>query len=124
MPHSFSHQIPLGGIQSLLLSSFSSSGLSSIARILLSAVFILLVCPLLVAQQTTEAAIDSLYDPVIITDGEGCVTKLNQAAQEIFGSENENTGKHVGEIARDDRISGAVAEALESQRPVAGEGRL
>src|SRR6185369_17284755 len=77
---------------------------------------------LLVAQQTTEAAIDSLYDPVIITDGEGCVTKLNQAAQEIFGSENENTGKHVGEIARDDRISGAVAEALESQRPVAGEG--
>jgi NtrC-family two-component system sensor histidine kinase KinB len=77
---------------------------------------------LLVAQQTTEAAIDSLYDPVIVTDGEGCVTKLNQAAQEIFGSENENTGKHVGEIARDDRITGAVAEALESQRPVAGEG--
>ena len=26
---------------------------------------------LLVAQQTTEAAIDSLYDPVIVTDGEG-----------------------------------------------------
>lgn len=76
----------------------------------------------LVAQQTTEAAIDSLYDPVIVTDGEGCVTKLNQAAQEIFGSEAENTGKHVGEIARDDRIAGAVAEALESQRPVAGEG--
>lgn len=31
-------------------------------------------------------------------------------------------GKHVGEIARDARIAGAVAEALESQRPVAGEG--
>jgi NtrC-family two-component system sensor histidine kinase KinB len=77
---------------------------------------------LLVAQQTTEAAIDSLYDPVIVTDGEGLVTKLNPAAEEIFGSENENTGKHVGEIARDARITGAVAEALESQRPVAGEG--
>ncbi|HSE37112.1 MAG TPA: ATP-binding protein, partial [Blastocatellia bacterium] len=77
---------------------------------------------LLVAQQTTEAAIDSLYDPVIVTDGEGCVTKLNLAAEEIFGSENENTGKHVGEVARDTRIAGAVAEALESQRPVAGEG--
>jgi len=77
---------------------------------------------LLVAQQTTEAAIDSLYDPVIVTDGEGCVTKLNQAAEEIFGSENENTGKHVGEITRDERIAVAVAEALESQRPVAGEG--
>jgi two-component system, NtrC family, sensor histidine kinase KinB len=77
---------------------------------------------LLVAQQTTEAAIDSLYDPVIVTDGEGCVTKLNHAAEEIFGSENENAGKHVGEIARDERIAGAVAEALQSQRPVAGEG--
>jgi NtrC-family two-component system sensor histidine kinase KinB len=77
---------------------------------------------LLIAQQTTEAAIDSLYDPVIVTDGEGRVTKLNPAAEEIFGSEKENTGRHVGEVARDERIAVAVAEALESQRPVAGEG--
>ena len=77
---------------------------------------------LLVAQQTTEAAIDSLYDPVIVTDAAGRVTKLNLAAEEIFGSVKENTGKHVGEVARDERIVGAVAEALESQRPVAGEG--
>src|SRR6266404_1102668 len=77
---------------------------------------------LVIAQQTTEAAIDSLYDPVIVTDAEGCVTKLNPAAEEIFGSEGENAGKHVGEIARDPLIAGAVAEALRSQRPVAGEG--
>src|SRR5690349_11966665 len=77
---------------------------------------------LLVAQQTTEAAIDSLYDPVLVTDAEGHVTKLNLAAKEIFGSERENTGRHVGEVARDERIAGAVAEALQSQRPVAGDG--
>jgi two-component system, NtrC family, sensor histidine kinase KinB len=77
---------------------------------------------LVVAQQTTEAAIDSLYDPVIVTDSEGCVTRLNPAAEEIFGAETANTGKHVGQVARDERIAGAVAEALESQRPVAGEG--
>jgi len=77
---------------------------------------------LLVAQQTTEAAIDSLYDPVIVTDAEGRVTKLNPAAEEVFGSENENSGMHVGEVARDVRIAGAVAETLESQRPVAGDG--
>ena len=77
---------------------------------------------LIVAQQTTEAAIDSLYDPVIVTDAEGCVTKLNPAAEEIFGSAAENSGKHVGEIARDPTIAGAVAEAISSQRPVAGEG--
>jgi PAS domain S-box-containing protein len=50
------------------------------------------------------------------------VTKLNPAAEEIFGSEKENSGKHIGEVARDVRIAGAVAEAIESQRPVAGEG--
>lgn len=77
---------------------------------------------LFVAQQTTEAAIDSLYDPVIVTDAEGRVTKLNPAAEEIFGAEAESRGRHVGEIARDSRIAGAVAEALRSQRPVAGEG--
>jgi NtrC-family two-component system sensor histidine kinase KinB len=77
---------------------------------------------LLMAQQTTEAAIDSLFDPVIVTDAEGRVTKLNPAAEEIFGSENENSGLHVGEVARDVRIAGAVAETLESQRPVAGDG--
>jgi PAS domain S-box-containing protein len=77
---------------------------------------------LMVAQQTTEAAIDSLYDPVIVTDADGCVTKLNRAAQEIFGSEQESKGRHVGEVARDPLIAVAVAEALHSQRPVAGEG--
>jgi len=77
---------------------------------------------LLVAHQTTEAAIDSLFDPVIVTDAEGRVTKLNPAAEEIFGSENENSGMHVGEVARDVRIAGAVAETLESQRPVTGDG--
>ncbi|MBA2733653.1 MAG: HAMP domain-containing protein [Acidobacteria bacterium] len=77
---------------------------------------------LVIAQQTTEAAIDSLYDPVIVTDAEGWVTKLNPAAEKIFGTEAENTGKHVGEVARDTRIAGAVAEALSSQRAVAGEG--
>ena len=77
---------------------------------------------LMIAQQTTEAAIDSLYDPVIVTDGEGQVTKLNPAAEEIFGSENDNAGRHIGDVARDVRIAGAVAEAIASQRPVAGEG--
>ena len=77
---------------------------------------------LIVAQQTTEAAIDSLYDPVIVTDENGRVMKLNPAAEEIFGAEPQNAGKHVSEIARDGRIASAVAEALESQRPVTGEG--
>ncbi|HEY8227720.1 MAG TPA: ATP-binding protein [Pyrinomonadaceae bacterium] len=76
---------------------------------------------LIVAQQTTEAAIDSLYDPIIVTDAQGCVTRLNHAAEDVFGSQQENRGKHVGEVARDQRIAAAVAEALTSRRPVAEE---
>ncbi len=77
---------------------------------------------LLVAQQTTLAAIDSLYDPVIVTDAGGAVTKLNPAAEELFGPERRHLGKHVREIAPDSRITIAVAETLSSQQPVAGEG--
>ncbi len=77
---------------------------------------------LVVARQTTEAAIDSLYDPVLVTDAEGRVTKLNPAAEELFGTERDNVGKHVREIVSDSRLATAVAEALNSQRPVAAEG--
>ncbi len=48
---------------------------------------------LLVAQQTTEAAIDSLYDPVIVTDGDGRVTKLNPAAWRCCGSPAVTTSR-------------------------------
>lgn len=77
---------------------------------------------LVVAQQTTEATIDSLYDPVLVTDAQGCVTKLNPAAEEIFGSEAQCLGKLISEVARDSQIALAVSETLKSQRPVAGEG--
>ncbi|HTU01141.1 MAG TPA: ATP-binding protein [Candidatus Sulfotelmatobacter sp.] len=77
---------------------------------------------LMVAQQTTEAAIDSLYDPVIVTDAQGAVTKLNPAAEEIFGPEAGHAGKPIASFGQDSRIPLAVAEALASQRPVAGEG--
>lgn len=49
-------------------------------------------------------------------------TRLEPQFNKVFGPEKENTGKHVGEVARDTRIASAVAEALASQRPVAGEG--
>ena len=77
---------------------------------------------LLVAQQTTEAAIDSLYDPVIITDAQGGVTKLNPAAEELFGPEARSIGRHVRDVAHDSRIALAVSDTLRSQEPVAGEG--
>ena len=77
---------------------------------------------LLIAQQTTEAAIDSLYDPVIVTDAQGAVTRLNPAAEEIFGPAAAHTGRPIEAIAGGNQLAVAVAEALRSQQPVAGEG--
>jgi PAS domain S-box-containing protein len=76
---------------------------------------------LVLAQQTIEAAIDSLYDPVLVTDDEGRIKKLNPAAEKIFGPEAVSLGKPVAEITHDNRIATAVAEALSWQRPVVGE---
>lgn len=77
---------------------------------------------LVVAQQTTEAAIDSLFDPVVVTDSDGRVTKLNPAAEEVFGAEASNVGHHVKDVAKDSRVATAVAEALNSQRAFAADG--
>jgi two-component system, NtrC family, sensor histidine kinase KinB len=76
---------------------------------------------LIVAQRMTEATIDSLYDPVLVTDNQGRITKLNPAAEKIFGPEDANMGKPVAEITGNERIAMAVSEALSWQRPVVGE---
>jgi len=76
---------------------------------------------LVVAQQTTEAAIDSLFEPVIVTDSEGRITRLNRAAESLFGPRSEAVGKPIAEIAHDQRIAMAVSEALRAERTVAAE---
>jgi PAS domain S-box-containing protein len=77
---------------------------------------------LLIAQQTTEAAIDSLYDPVIVTDSDGLVTRTNPAAERLFGPRETTTGKPIDQVARDIRIGQAVTDVLRSERAVASEG--
>jgi NtrC-family two-component system sensor histidine kinase KinB len=75
----------------------------------------------LVAQQTAEAAVDSLYDPVIVTDAEGRVQRINRAAQPLFGPEATVLGKPVQDVTNDPRLSMAVLDVLESQRSVVSE---
>jgi two-component system, NtrC family, sensor histidine kinase KinB len=73
------------------------------------------------AQQMTEAAIDSLYDPVLVTDGDGRVTRLNRAAERLFGPEATGLGRPIAQVATDRRIAAAVADVLTSQEAVARE---
>ncbi len=76
---------------------------------------------LLIAQQTTEAAIDSLYDPVIVTDSERRVTRINAAAERLFGARSDILGKPVDQVANDTRIVQAVTDVLRSRQTVASE---
>jgi two-component system, NtrC family, sensor histidine kinase KinB len=76
---------------------------------------------LLIAQQTTEAAIDSLFDPVLVTDSDGRLTRINPAAERLFGARGDVLGKPIAEVARDPRVVHAVADVLRSQAAVASE---
>src|SRR5258705_7752200 len=76
---------------------------------------------LLVAQQTTEAAIDSLYDPVIVADGKGLVTRINPAAERLFGARADTLGKSIDVVVRDPRIAQSVTDVLHTQVPAASE---
>src|SRR5262249_13009325 len=73
---------------------------------------------ILVAQQTAEAAVDSLYDPVIVTDAEGHVRRINRAAEPLFGSESHVLGKRIQDVTKDPRLAMAVLDVLASQRTV------
>jgi NtrC-family two-component system sensor histidine kinase KinB len=75
----------------------------------------------LIAQQTAEAAVDSLYDPVIVTDAQGRVQRINRAAEPLFGLEATVLGRPIEDVTNDPRLSMAVLDVLESQRTVASE---
>ena len=76
---------------------------------------------LLVAQQTTEAVIDSLFDPVIVVDADGRVTRVNPAAERLFGARADAIGKPIDAVTRDSRIAQSVDDVLRSQAPAASE---
>src|SRR5262249_42347650 len=76
---------------------------------------------LALAQQMTEAAIDSLYAPVSVTAAEGQVLRTNAAAERLLGPSGNTVGKPIDRVARDHRVALAVADVLRSQRPVAPE---
>jgi PAS domain S-box-containing protein len=70
---------------------------------------------LVVEQRTTAAAIDWMYDPVLVTDNTGHVTRLNRAADRLFGPSDKVIGRPIAEAVSDSRIATAVAEVLESK---------
>lgn len=81
---------------------------------------------LLLEQKKSDAVVDSIYEPLIVTDARGNVTKVNRAARLLFdGSLQGSQGKELLSLSGfsgGEQILQAVRDAVAMQRPVAAEG--
>lgn len=73
------------------------------------------------AERLSDAAVDSLYDPVIVTDAGGIVLHLNRAAEGLFGTARRAIGAPIGRVAGDERIVRAVDRVIHQGRVSADE---
>ena len=77
---------------------------------------------ILIERRKSDAVIDSLYEPVIVTDSEGHVTKLNRAAEILFGNDKDkDKAKSLNQTFLRERLLQAVKQAVEMHRPVADD---
>lgn len=73
------------------------------------------------AERMSDAAIDSLYDPVVVTDAQGLVVHLNRAAEGLFGPADRATGRPVARVVSEARIAEAVGRAVHQEHVSAEE---
>jgi signal transduction histidine kinase len=71
--------------------------------------------------QLSDAVVQSIFEPVIVTDARGQVLKLNTAAEQLLG---ESAGDRMAleNTPGGQKILKAVRDAVSMQRPVAHEG--
>ena len=71
--------------------------------------------------QMSDAVLQSIFEPIIVTDGKGQLLKLNQAAIELLG-EVASDRMALTNTPGGDKILKAVRDAVSMQRAVANEG--
>ncbi len=71
--------------------------------------------------QLSDAVVQSIFEPVIVTDGRGQVLKLNKAARELLG-EAADDRMALTSTPGGDQILAAIGTAISLQRTVSGEG--
>lgn len=67
------------------------------------------------AEQMSDAALESLYDPVLVTDAKGRIVHLNRAAEGLFGRAPISPRRPLGDHIRDRRIVKAIEGAVAGQ---------
>jgi PAS domain S-box-containing protein len=74
------------------------------------------------AERMSDVALESLYDPVVVTDAAGRIVHLNRAAEGLFGPEVRAKGRPVREVVREGRLAGAIERAVRQEEVSAEEG--
>jgi two-component system, NtrC family, sensor histidine kinase KinB len=71
--------------------------------------------------QLSDAVLQSIFEPIIVTDGKGHVLKVNQAAAELLGEAASDRMALVN-TPGGDKILSAIKDAISMQKAVAAEG--
>ena len=71
--------------------------------------------------QLSDAVLQSIFEPIIVTDGKGHILKVNQAAAQLLG-ENAADRMALTNTPGGGKILSAIRDAIALQKPVAGEG--
>ncbi|HLJ53963.1 MAG TPA: ATP-binding protein, partial [Chthonomonadaceae bacterium] len=73
------------------------------------------------AERMSDAALESLYDPVIVTDAAGRIVHLNTAAEGLYGAASDAGGRPIDAVVGEARIAEAVERAIHHERVSAPE---
>jgi len=71
--------------------------------------------------QLSDAVLQSIFEPIIVTDGKGHILKVNQAATELLG-EAASDRLALTNTPGGDKILSAIRDAVSMQKAVAAEG--
>src|ERR1035437_1448379 len=71
--------------------------------------------------QLSDPVLQSIFEPIIVTDGKGHVLKVNQAAAELLG-EAAGDRMALANTPGGDKILSAIRDAVSMQKAVAAEG--
>ena len=74
------------------------------------------------AQKMSDAALENLFDPVLVTDATRTLVHLNKAAQGLFGPAQKLAGLPLAQALAEPKIVSAVERAVSSSAVSAEEG--
>ncbi len=74
------------------------------------------------AQQMSDAALENLFDPVLVADSTRTLVHLNRAAEGLFGPAPKLSGLPLSQAIEDPKIGAAIERAISSGAVSAEEG--